>query len=82
LAAKIKKFFTFYAMNRHKSNTLPPTFFFDPESCDDNRYDMRPYIYATDWSYQFYIIDERVKEILSKNEKLDMCHRSASVSEL
>jgi hypothetical protein len=42
---------------------------------------MRPYIYATDWSYQFEVIDERVKEILSKNEKLDLSNRSASLDE-
>lgn len=53
LADKIKKFFTFYGNNRHKTTTLPPSFYYDPESCDDNRFDMRPWLYATDWSYQF-----------------------------
>jgi hypothetical protein len=24
---------------------------------------MRPWLYATDWSYQFEIIDERVKDL-------------------
>lgn len=66
LALKIKRFFTFYGINRHKCSILPPSFHFDPESCDDNRYDMRPFFYATDWSYQFQIIDERVKEIKNK----------------
>jgi len=28
---------------------------------------MRPYIYATDWSYQFELIDERVR-IIKENE--------------
>ncbi len=78
---KIKRFFTFYSNNRHKCTILPPSFHFDPESCDDNRYDMRPYIYATDWSYQFEIIDDRVKEIVSKNETLNLSNRSASVAE-
>ena len=53
LATKIKRFFTHYGNNRHKCATLPPSFHYDPESCDDNRYDMRPWLYATDWSYQF-----------------------------
>ena len=57
LALKIKRFFIHYGNNRHKVTTLPPSFFYDPESCDDNRYDMRPWFYATDWSYQFDIID-------------------------
>ena len=30
LADKIKKFFTYYANNRHKSTILPPSFFYDP----------------------------------------------------
>lgn len=42
---------------------ITPTFFYDPETCDDNRFDMRPIMYATDWDYQFKIIDERVKQI-------------------
>ena len=53
LGDKIKKFFSCYSANRHKVTTLPPSFYYDPESCDDNRFDMRPWLYATDWSYQF-----------------------------
>jgi NAD+ synthase (glutamine-hydrolysing) len=49
LADKVKKFFRFYSMNRHKAHSLPPTFYYEPESCDPNRNDMRPFIYATDW---------------------------------
>lgn len=63
LADKIKKFFTYYADNRHKVTILPPAFHYDPESCEDKRFDMRPWLYATDWSYQFDIIDDRVKEL-------------------
>ena len=63
LADKINKFFTYYADNRHKVTILPPAFHYDPESCEDKRFDMRPWLYATDWSYQFDIIDDRVKEL-------------------
>ena len=70
LAVKIKRFFTHYGLNRHKVTTLPPSFFYDPESCDDNRFDMRPWYYATDWSYQFQIIDDRVREIKSRQDML------------
>ncbi len=34
-------------------NILTPSFHYDPEGCDDNRFDMRPIIYETDWTYQF-----------------------------
>lgn len=72
LAAKIKKFFIEYAQNRHKVTILPPCFNYDPESCDDNRYDMRPHVYATDWSYQFQIIDDRVQDIKSHESQSDI----------
>jgi len=36
-------------MNRHKMTVITPSFYYDPECCDDNRFDMRPVMYATDW---------------------------------
>lgn len=45
---------------------ITPAFYYDPETCDDNRYDMRPIMYATNWEYQFKIIEERVRQILQK----------------
>ena len=70
LAAKVKHFFRTYSQNRHKVTTLPPSLHYDPENCDDNRFDMRPHLYKTDWSYQFKIIDERVEDILGHEEEL------------
>ncbi len=58
LAEKVKKFFIYYGMNRHKMTTITPSFHYDPESCDDNRFDMRPFLYETDWSLQFAEIDD------------------------
>jgi hypothetical protein len=43
--------------------SMTPIFHFNPEGCDDSRLDQRPIIYATDWSYQFEILDERVREL-------------------
>lgn len=63
LAEKIKRFFLYYGINRHKMTVITPSFHYDEESCDDNRYDMRPIMYATNWEYQFKIIDERIKVI-------------------
>jgi len=53
LAQKIKTFFIHYSQNRHKMSTMTPIIHFNPEGCDDNRLDMRPMIYATNWEYQF-----------------------------
>ena len=47
--------------------TMTPIFHFNPEGCDDSRLDQRPITYATDWGYQFQILDERVKELDYKN---------------
>ena len=53
LGEKIKHFFRCYGKNRHKMTTLTPGFHYNPEGCDDNRLDMRPIMYETDWEYQF-----------------------------
>lgn len=37
-------------------------------SCDDNRYDLRPFLYNYNWDYQFGRIDEMV-EALKKERK-------------
>lgn len=42
---------------------MTPIMHYNPEGCDDNRLDMRPMIYATNWEYQFGVIEERVKQI-------------------
>ncbi len=69
LGDRIKKFFRFYGINRHKLTTITPSFHYNPEACDDNRFDMRPLMYATDWKYQFDIIDMRIKEFQEKMER-------------
>jgi hypothetical protein len=33
---------------------------------------MRPFMYATDWSYQYEIIDERVNEYKSKQNEVGL----------
>lgn len=63
VAAKIKHFFRFYSINRHKQTTVTPAMHFQASSCDDNRYDMRPFLYNTDWTFQFKEIDKRVKKL-------------------
>ena len=69
LGVQLKKFFKYYGMNRHKMTTVTPSFHYNPEGCDDNRYDMRPILYSTDWSYQFEVLDERIKDILEDQQQ-------------
>lgn len=63
VAAKIKHFFRYYSMNRHKQTTITPSMHFQSSSCDDNRFDMRPFLYNCDWTFQFNEIDKRVKQL-------------------
>ncbi len=57
VAAKVKRFFYFYAANRHKATTLTPAYHAESYSPDDNRFDLRPFLYNTAWTRQFKAID-------------------------
>jgi NAD+ synthase (glutamine-hydrolysing) len=62
VAAKVKRFFYFYAANRHKATTLTPAYHAESYSPDDNRHDLRPFLYNTKWARQFKTIDEMCEE--------------------
>ncbi|CAG9323153.1 unnamed protein product [Blepharisma stoltei] len=63
VAKKVKKFFTYYAVNRHKMVTLTPVIHMDSLGCDDNRYDLRPFLYNSKWEAQYNDIDKIVENI-------------------
>lgn len=76
VAEKVKHFFRSYSINRHKMTTLTPSYHAENYSPDDNRFDLRPFLYNTAWPWQFRCIDEQVsklekKEELSAHEELD-----------
>ena len=62
IAIKVKRFFFYYAINRHKATTLTPSYHAESYGVDDNRYDLRPFLYNTKWDVQFKAIDEDVEE--------------------
>lgn len=41
IAEKVKKFFFFYSVNRHKMTVLTPSYHAESYGTDDNRYDLR-----------------------------------------
>jgi hypothetical protein len=45
IATKVKRFFYYYAINRHKTTTLTPAYHCESYSPDDNRFDHRPFLY-------------------------------------
>jgi NAD+ synthase (glutamine-hydrolysing) len=62
VAEKVKRFFFYYALNRHKMTTLTPAYHAENYSPEDNRYDLRQFLYRTDWSRSFAAIDADVKQ--------------------
>lgn len=62
VAEKVKKFFYFYAVNRHKLTTLTPSYHAEGYSPDDNRFDLRPFLYNVKWTRQFNTIDKIVEQ--------------------
>lgn len=68
VAEKVKRFFFYYSINRHKLTTLTPSYHAESYSPDDNRFDLRPFLYNASWSWQFKRID-RAAEALEQNIK-------------
>ncbi|CAG8663634.1 7875_t:CDS:2, partial [Scutellospora calospora] len=63
VASKVKRFFYYYSVNRHKMTTLTPSYHAEAYSPDDNRFDLRPFLYNTAWSWQFKKIDTLSKDM-------------------
>merc|ERR1719419_1942425 len=60
-ARKVKNFFARYQRNRHKMTVLTPSYHAENYSPDDNRFDLRPFLYP--WpKRQFDTIDNMVNE--------------------
>ena len=66
VAEKVKRFFYYYSVNRHKMTTLTPSYHAESYSPDDNRFDLRQFLYNVRWGWQFRQIDRRVKEMNDK----------------
>ncbi|KAJ3039080.1 glutamine-dependent NAD(+) synthetase [Rhizophlyctis rosea] len=58
VAERVKRFFFYYSINRHKTTILPPAYHMSHYSPDDNRFDLRPFLYNAAWTWQFRRIDE------------------------
>ena len=62
VAKKVKRFFYFYSVNRHKMCTITPAYHAEGYSPDDNRFDLRQFLYNVKWDRQFSVIDELVAQ--------------------
>lgn len=50
---KVKLFFKKYSINRHKATIITPSLHCESYSIDDNRFDLRQFLYNTEWNFQF-----------------------------
>ena len=62
VAEKVKFFFKMYAINRHKTTVLTPSYHAENYAPDDNRFDLRQFLYNVRWPWQFRKIDENVAQ--------------------
>ncbi|KAJ3299953.1 glutamine-dependent NAD(+) synthetase [Borealophlyctis nickersoniae] len=69
IAERVKRFFFYYSINRHKTTILPPSYHMSPYSPDDNRYDLRPFLYNAAWTWQFRRIDESATALTEIQKK-------------
>jgi len=69
VAEKVKKFFFEYARNRHKMTTLTPSYHAEAYSPDDNRFDLRPFLYPSRFPWQFRKIDEKAASMPDRSQK-------------
>lgn len=57
----MKRFFYYYAVNRHKMCTITPSYHAEGYSPDDNRFDLRPFLYNVQFPRQFRILEQLVE---------------------
>jgi NAD+ synthase (glutamine-hydrolysing) len=63
IAEKVKRFFRYYSINRHKMTVLTPSYHAEAYGTDDNRFDLRQFLYDTTWELQFREIDKIVVQL-------------------
>lgn len=61
VAQKVQRFFYFYGINRHKMCTITPSYHAEAYSPDDNRFDLRQFLYPRKWDRQFAVMDGLAK---------------------
>ena len=75
MADKVKRFFFFYSINRHKMTTLTPSYHAEDYSPEDNRHDLRQFLYNPSWSWQYAAIDAAAAEMDREEQHRDAARR-------
>ncbi len=66
---KVKDFYFYNAINRHKMTTLTPAYHAENYSPEDNRFDLRPFLYPASFTRQFKAIDDACEKLLWVEQK-------------
>merc|ERR1719194_221659 len=66
VAQKVKDFYFYHVINRHKMTTLTPSYHAENYSPDDNRFDLRPFLINVSMEEQFAAIDAIVEASKTK----------------
>ncbi|XP_071942209.1 glutamine-dependent NAD(+) synthetase-like isoform X2 [Antedon mediterranea] len=69
VAEKVKHFFRSYSINRHKMTVMTPSYHAESYSPDDNRFDLRQFLYNPSWLWQFKCINKEV-DLIEKSIEL------------
>lgn len=69
VAEKVKRFFFFYAINRHKQTVMTPSYHAEQYSPDDNRFDLRPFLINPRFTWASKKIDQVVAQCEGKTVK-------------
>ncbi|KAL8315076.1 hypothetical protein RB593_008588 [Gaeumannomyces tritici] len=69
IAEKVFLFYRFYAINRHKATIITPSVHLSSYNPDDNRHDLRPFLYVVNWPWQFNKIRRHVEEMRGSGKK-------------
>lgn len=70
IAEKVKRFWFFYAINRHKMTTMTPAYHAEQYSPDDNRFDLRPFLINPRFPLASRNIDRMVSTIEQRSAAL------------
>lgn len=76
VAEKVKRFWFFYAINRHKMTTMTPAYHAEQYSPDDNRFDLRPFLINPRFPHASKKIDALVKEINERQKEIEASNKS------
>ena len=66
---KVRDFMYYYAINRHKMTTITPGLYLESYTPDDNRYDLRPFLYPK-FTFEHRKIENMLKKVWSLDSSL------------